>query len=176
MNDILVNDKKVGTFKNVKRGEWVVKLNNEPESQTFPNKKTAQQYVKSGLEPKGRFREKLRASIIADTINEFDPAIKSIADTLDILPSVNPGIDTPLNPEIMSMLREGRLADALLEIGNTNTIPRVAAIAKAFANLVGETRVVVVNDTPTGAVEKCFYSSLREYRKQGANERRRRYR
>ena len=159
-NDILINDKKVGTFKNVKRGEWVVKLNNEPESQTFPNKKAAQQYIKSGLEPKGRLREKLRASIITDTINEFDPAIKSIADTLDILPSVNPGIDTPLNPEIVSMLKEGRLADALLEIGNTNTIPRVAAIAKAFANLVGETRVVVVNDTPTGAVEKFFYSSL----------------
>ena len=83
-------------------------------------------------------------------------------DDLDLMPRINSSVDMPLDESSIALLKQGDLKGALLSLGEANENPRVTAIAKALANLVGDTRVVVVPASPTNATERLYRDRLDE--------------
>ena len=69
-------------------------------------------------------------------------------DDLDFLPDylredAVVGLDVPPHPVIGSLLRQGKLGEALRALSTTSPSPRVAQLAKALSKVVGDTKVEV---------------------------------
>jgi len=85
--------------------------------------------------------------------------------------NANPDLDAPLNEDTISLLKAGKVKEALLAMANTlpNT-SEFAAIkrnAKALAQKVGETKVIIVSPNPTNQVERIYRDTLDGYEARG---------
>jgi hypothetical protein len=75
-------------------------------------------------------------------------------------PNVNMDIDIPLTDSVVEQLEAGNLKGALEALGTSDLRPRVKAIARALATLVGDTKIVIVSRDPSTPADRQYRSIL----------------
>jgi len=113
-------------------------------------------FFKDGKEVLGPFPENVNHPLNGKNIEDLIPASLSPVDekyrkatyrfsrNLDTS-AVNP-LDVPVHPVIRSLLKQGKLHEALVALGNSSANIRVAKIANALAKVSGTTKIKIVNN------------------------------
>ena len=85
--------------------------------------------------------------------------------------NANPDLDAPLNEDTISLLKAGKVKEALLAtakaLPNTSEFAAIKRNAKALAQKVGETKVIIVSPNPTNQVERIYRDTLDGYGARG---------
>ena len=155
--DIKLGNEKVGTIKKVGK-QWQVRVGEETKS--FTNKSQISKYLNRESKAINTKRLAVIASSANQAIAELAPIQKINEELEAYAPNVNMDIDIPLTDSVVEELQAGNLKGALEALGTSDLRPRVKAIARALATLVGDTKIVIVPRDPSTPADRQYRSIL----------------
>jgi hypothetical protein len=155
--DIKLGSEKVGTVKKVGK-QWQVRVGEETKS--FTNKSQISKYLNKESKAINTKRLAVITSSANQAITELAPIQKINEELEAYAPNVNMDIDIPLADSVVEQLEAGNLKGALEALGTSDLRPRVKAIARALATLVGDTKIVIVSRDPSTPADRQYRSIL----------------
>jgi hypothetical protein len=155
--DIKLGSEKVGTVKKVGK-QWQVRVGEETKS--FTNKSQISKYLNKESKAINTKRLAVITSSANQAIAELAPIQKINEELEAYAPNVNMDIDIPLADSVVEQLEAGNLKGALEALGTSDLRPRVKAIARALATLVGDTKIVIVPRDPSTPADRQYRSIL----------------
>ncbi len=155
--DIKLGNEKVGTIKKVGK-QWQVRVGEETKS--FTNKSQISKYLNKESKAINTKRLAVITSSANQAITELAPIQKINEELEAYAPNVNMDIDIPLTDSVVEQLEAGNLKGALEALGTSDLRPRVKAIARALATLVGDTKIVIVSRDPSTPADRQYRSIL----------------
>ena len=155
--DIKLGNEKVGTVKKVGK-QWQVRVGEETKS--FTNKSQISKYLNKESKAINTKRLAVITSATNQAVAELAP-IQKINEQLEAYaPNVNMDIDIPLADSVVEQIEAGNLKGALEALSTSDLRPRVKAIARALATLVGDTKIVIVPRDPSTPADRQYRSIL----------------
>ena len=155
--DIKLGSGKVGTIKKVGK-QWQVRVGEETKS--FTNKSQISKYLNKESKAINTKRLAVITSSANQAITELAPIQKINEELEAYAPNVNMDIDIPLADSVVEQLEAGNLKGSLEALGTSDLRPRVKAIARALATLVGDTKIVIVSRDPSTPADRQYRSIL----------------
>ena len=155
--DIKLGSEKVGTVKKVGK-QWQVRVGEETKS--FTNKSQISKYLNKESKAINTKRLAVITPSANQAITELAPIQKINEELEAYAPNVNMDIDIPLADSVVEQLEAGNLKGALEALGTSDLRPRVKAIARALATLVGDTKIVIVSRDPSTPADRQYRSIL----------------
>ena len=132
--------------------------------------KTAEALVAEKLIKEGVPEDTAVITATGEGTTKLSKKLKGIASFMGI--NANPELDAPLNEDTISLLKAGKVKEALLAtakaLPNTLEFAAIKANARALAQKVGDTKVVIVSQNPTSQIERIYRDTLDEGGANGA--------